>query len=186
MLRFILVACLTAFVVTAPAFAQQMEDSQADEPDEPRPATAVCLIGEHEPNEPRPAPAVCLIGAHSGFPEADARTAALLVCDELRKQGISVGEPVYRAPYSASVYRVGLHRLGQKVLVRLSRENPIGTVRIERQLQLGNIEEMIPAAPRLVDALVHRKSLASTVDVESVVEQEARVLRKIPSRCLGK
>ena len=45
MLRFILVACLTAFVVTAPAFAQQMEDSRADEPDEPRPATAVCLIG---------------------------------------------------------------------------------------------------------------------------------------------
>ena len=107
MMRSILVACLTAFVVTAPAFAQQMEDSQADEPDEPRPATAVCLIGEH-----------------SGFPEADARTAALLVCDELRKQGISVGEPVYRAPYSASVYRVGLHRLGQKVLVRLSRGKP--------------------------------------------------------------
>ena len=138
-----------------------------------------------EPNEPRPAPAVCLIGAHSGFPEADARTAALLLCDELRKQGISVGEPVYRAPDSASIYRVGLHRLGQKVLVRLSRENPIGTVLIERQLQLANIEEMIPAAPRLVDALVHRKSLASTVDVESVVEQEARVLRKIPSQVSG-
>ena len=168
MMRSILVACLTAFVVTAPVFAQQMEDSQADEPDEPRPAPAVCLIGEH-----------------SGFPEADARTAALLVCDELRKQGIPVGEPVYRAPYSASGYRVGLHRLGQKVLVRLSQENPVGTVLIERQLQLGNIEEMIPAAPRLVDALVHRKSLASTVDVESVVEQEARVLRKIPSQVSG-
>ena len=154
MLRFILVvvACLTVFALTPSVFAQQME----------------------------PAPAVCLIGEYSGFPEADARTAALLVCDELRKQGISVGEPVYRAPDSASMYRVDLHRLGKKIIVRLSHENPVGTVIIERQIQLGNIEEMISAAPRLVDALVHRKSLASTVDIESVVEQEARELRKIP------
>ena len=237
MLRFILVACLTAFVVTTPAFAQQMEDvvhlkngsivrgtiieqlpgeslkiqtqggsvfvytmdeiaKISKEPvemggrvdakkDAPVAETETPSSQADEPNEPRPAPAVCLIGAHSGFPEADARTAALLLCDELRKQGISVGEPVYRAPDSASVYRVGLHRLGQKVLVRLSRENPIGTVLIERQLQLANIEEMIPAAPRLVDALVHRKSLASTVDVESVVEQEARMLRKIPIQTSG-
>ncbi len=130
--------------------------------------------------QPIPTPAVCLIGEHSGFPEADARTAALLICDELRKQGIPVGEPVYRTPDSASVYRLGLHRLGQKILVRLSHENPIGTVLIERQIQLGSIEEMVSAAPRLVDALVHRKSLASTVDMESVVQQEARVHRKIP------
>ena len=129
--------------------------------------------------QPGPTPSVCLIGEHSGFPEADARTAALLVCGELRKQGIPVGEPVYRAPNSTSIYRVALHRLGQKLLVRLSHENPVGTVIIERQIQLGNIEETISAAPRLVDALVHRKSLASTVDMESVVEQEARELRKI-------
>ena len=151
----VVVVFVAVFVVPALVFAQQMEES------------------------------VCLIGEHSGFPEADARTAALLVCDELRKQGIPVGEPVYRAPDSASIYRVGLHRLGQKLLVRLSHENPVGTVIIERQIQLGNIEEMISAAPRLVDALVHRKSLASTVDIESVVEQEARELRKIPGEsCL--
>ena len=231
MLRSILVACLTAFVVTAPAFAQQMEDVvhlkngsivrgtiieqipggllkiQTQDG-----SVFVYIMGEiakiskkpvemsgrvdakkdapvaetetpsSQADEPRPAPAVCLIGEHSGFPAADARTAALLICDELRKQGILVGGPVYRAPISASVYRVGLHRLGQKVLVRLSRENPVGTVLIERQIQLANIEEMIPAAPRLVDALVHRRSLASTVDLESVVAQEARVLRKIPSQ----
>ena len=121
-----------------------------------------------------------MIGEHSGFPQADARTAALLVCGELSKEGIAVGEPVFRGPDSASIYRLGLHRLGQKILVRLSHENPIGTVLIERQIQLGSIEEMVSAAPRLVDALVHRKSLASTVDMESVVEQEARMHRKIP------
>ena len=51
-------------------------------------------------------PAVCLIGDHPGIPESDAQTAALLVCDELRKQGITITDPVYEAPASANAYRV--------------------------------------------------------------------------------
>lgn len=124
-------------------------------------------------------PAVCLIGDHPGVPDSDAQTAALLVCDELRKQGISVTDPVYEAPASASVYRVVLRRLGEKVIVRLSQEKPVGTIITERQLTLANIEEMIPAAPRLVDALVHNKPIDDTVNMETVTEQEARELRKI-------
>ena len=131
-----------------------------------------------------PAPAVCLIDDHPGILESDAQTAAMLVCDELRKQGISVSDPVYEAPASASVYRVVLRRLGEKIIVRLSHENPIGTIIIERQLTLANIEEMIPAAPRLVDALVHGKPIDATVDMESVTEQEARKLRKISGESL--
>ena len=131
-----------------------------------------------------PAAAVCLIGDHPGIPESDAQTAAMLVCDELRKQGISVGEPVYETPDPANVYRVVLRRLGEKIFVRLSQESPIGTVIVERQMTLANIEEMIPAAPRLVDALVHRKTIAATVDMESVAEQEARELRKISGESL--
>ena len=130
------------------------------------------------------APAVCLIGDHPGIPESDAQTAALLVCDELRKQGISVSDPVYEAPVSANAYRVVLRRLGEKIFVRLSHENPIGTIIIERQMTLANIEEMIPAAPRLVEALVHNKPIDSTVDMETVTEQEARELRKISGESL--
>ena len=129
-------------------------------------------------------PAVCLIGDHPGIPESDAQTAALLVCDELRKQGISVTDPVYEAPTSASAYRVVLRRLGEKIIVRLSHETPIGTIIIERQMTLANIEEMIPAAPRLADALVHNKPIDATVDMESVTEQEARELRKISGESL--
>ena len=125
------------------------------------------------------APAVCLIGDHLGIPESDAQTAALLVCDELRKQGISVTDPVYEAPASANAYRVVLRRLGEKIIVRLSQEKPVGTIITERQLTLANIEEMIPAAPRLVNALVHNKPIDDTVDMETVTEQEARELRKI-------
>ena len=133
---------------------------------------------------PAPAAAVCLIGDHPGIPEPDAQTAAMLVCDELRKQGISVGEPVYVTPTPANVYRVVLRRLGEKIFVRLSQENPIGTVIVERQMTLANIEEMIPAAPRLVNALIHRKPINSTVDIESVTEHEARELRKISGESL--
>ena len=129
-------------------------------------------------------PAVCLIGDHPGILESDAQTAAMLVCDELRKQGISVTDPVYEVPASASAYRVVLRRLGEKIFVRLSHENPIGTIIIERQLTLANIEEMIPAAPRLVDALVHNKPIDATVDMETVTEQEAREFRKISGESL--
>ncbi len=41
-------------------------------------------------------PADCLIGDHPGIPESDAQTAALLVCDALRKQGISVTDSCLR------------------------------------------------------------------------------------------
>ena len=124
-------------------------------------------------------PAVCLIGDHPGIPESDAQTAALLVCDELRKQGISITDPVYEAPASANVYRVVLRRLGEKIIVRLSQEKPVGTIITEQQLTLANIEEMIPAAPRLVNSLVHNKAINDAVDMETVTEQEARELRKI-------
>ncbi len=129
-------------------------------------------------------PAVCLIGDHPGIPASDAQTAALLVCDELRKQGISVTGPVYEAPASAHGYRIVLRRLGEKIIVRLSHENPIGTIITDQQLTLANIEEMIPAAPRLVDALVHGEPIDDTVDMETVTEQEARELRKISGESL--
>lgn len=129
-------------------------------------------------------PAACLIGDHPGIPESDAQTAALLVCDELREQGISITDPVYEAPASANAYRVVLRRLGEKIFVRLSHESPIGTIIAERQLTLAKIEEMIPAAPRLVDALVHDKPIDDTVDMETVTEQEARELRKISGESL--
>lgn len=131
-----------------------------------------------------PATAVCLIGDHPGVPESDAQTAALLVCDALRKHGISISDPVYEAPASATIFQVALRRLGEKIIVRLSHENPIGTIVAERQMTLANIEEMIPAAPRLVDALLLEKSIDATVDMESVTEHEARELRKISGESL--
>ena len=134
--------------------------------------------------DPKTTTAVLLIGGHRGVDEIDAQNASLLVAMELRKQGISVSDPVFEAPASANVYRVAFHRLGEKILVYLSRETPVGTIVIEQQLSITNIEEMITAAPRLVDALVHEKPITSTIDVESVTEHEARVRRRISGESL--
>ena len=131
-----------------------------------------------------PSTAVCLIGDHLGIPEADAHTVAMLVCDELRKHGIAVSEPAYEVPASASIFRIVMRPLGTKIFVRLSEESPVGTVVEERQIMLAGIEEMVSAAPRLVDALVGRKPIDSTIDMENVTEQDARLHRKISGESL--
>ena len=123
---------------------------------------------------------VLLIGDHAGIDEIDAQSAAILVATEFRKLGISVNDPVFKTPTSGNIYRVTFRRLGEKILVHLSQETPPGTVVIEKQLWIANIEEMIAAAPRLVDALVNDKPIASTTDIETVTEQEGRELRKVP------
>jgi hypothetical protein len=128
--------------------------------------------------------AILLIGDYQGIDEVDAQSVALLIAQELRKQGISISDPVFEAPAAANVYRVAFIRLGEKIQVRLTQENPLGTSVIERQLWIANIEEMIMVAPRLVDALLHEKPISSTIDIESVTEHEARVLKKIKGESL--
>ena len=131
-----------------------------------------------------PARSVVLIGDNANLPDADVLTAAMLVYDELRKYGISVSEPVWEAPASANVYRIVMRPLGTKIFVRLSEESPVGTIVEERQIMLAGIEEMVSAAPRLVDALVGRKPIESTIDMENVTEQDARFHRKISGESL--
>lgn len=127
------------------------------------------------------ASAILLIAEHQGVDKVDAQSAALLVALELRKHEISVSDPVYETPASGTVYRVNLRPLGEKILVHLTQEIPVGTVVIERQLLIANIEEMVAATPRLVDALVHNKPIESTVDIETITETEARDLKKVPT-----
>ena len=127
---------------------------------------------------------VLLIGEHPGIDEVDAQSAAVLIAVELRKLRIPVSDPIYKAPAKGIVYQVTLRRLGEKILVHLSQETASGTVIVEKQLWIANIEEIIAAAPRLVDALVHNKPIDSTVDMESVTEHEASELNKITGESL--
>ena len=131
-----------------------------------------------------PVNAVVLIGDNANLPDADVHTAAMLVYDELRKHGISVSKPVWEAPASANVYRIVMRPLGTKIFVRLSEEKPVGTIVEERQIMLAGIEEMVSAAPRLVDALVGRKPIESTINMDTVTEQDAPLRRKISGESL--
>jgi len=124
------------------------------------------------------------IADHAGIDEVDAQSAAMLIAAEFRKRGFAVNDPVFETTTSGNMYRVTFRRLGEKVLVHLSQVNSLGTVMVEKQLWIANIEEMIAAAPRLVDALVNNKPIASTADLETVTEQEARELRKIDGESL--
>ena len=127
---------------------------------------------------------VLLIGDHPGVDEVDAQSAALLIATEFRKLGVDVSDPVYETPITAEFYHVTFRRLGEKVLVHLTKQTPSGTTVIERQLWIANIEEMIKVAPRLVDAIVHDKPVESTVDVETITGHEAAELQKIAGESL--
>lgn len=122
---------------------------------------------------------VLLIGDHTGIEEVEVNSVAHLIAVELRKLNISVNDPVFKAPATGNVYRLSFNVLGEKILVHLTHETPIGNMIAERQIWISNIEEMIEAAPRLVDALINKKPISSTADVESVVQGDSPVTRKI-------
>ncbi len=125
-----------------------------------------------------------LIGDNAGIDDVDAQSAAMLIAAEFRKLGFAVNDPVFETTTSGNIYRVTFRRLGEKVLVHLSQENPPEKVIAEKQLWIDNIEEIIQAAPRLVDALVNNKPIASTVDMESVTGHEASEVKKMMGESL--
>ena len=131
-----------------------------------------------------PDSATVLIGEHTGIEETDAESAAMLIATELRNLGVSVDDPVDRTKTSGTVYRITFNRLGQKILVKLSHEMPLRTVLNEKQLWIDNIEEVIKAAPRLVDALVNDKEIDQAIDMETVTSHEAAELNKKPGESL--
>ncbi|MCY4672945.1 MAG: hypothetical protein OXD43_04120 [Bacteroidetes bacterium] len=116
--------------------------------------------------------ASCLIHNLSDMAESDAQTVALLVCQALRRRGIDVGEPVYEVPDTANVYRVGVHFLGEEVLLRVSHEIPVGTILRERQVRLVSIEEAFEAAGRLVAALDSEETVESTATMETLITED--------------
>ena len=118
-----------------------------------------------------------------GVDEIDAQSAAMLVAAEFRKHGIRVTDPVLKEHKSGDVYRLSFQRLGEKVLVRLVRD-VTGMAPLEKELWIDNIEEMIKASPRLVDAIVHNKPIASTAVIDTVTGYEATPPKKLTGESL--
>ncbi len=124
-----------------------------------------------------------LVVENSGLDEVDAQSAAMLVIEEFRKFNISVRDPVFKDPKTGYIYRLSFRRLGEKILVRLSQEMS-GTIAVEREIWINNIEEMIKVVPRLVDAIVNNKPLSSTVEIEQVTGHESAAYEKLAGESL--
>jgi hypothetical protein len=95
-------------------------------------------------------------------PEADAATAADLVCAELR-----------RATGGRGAYAVSLGTLGRILVVTVTRAEPAGSVAV----QVDGLEELPTAAPRIADALASGQALATTQRVDNLLEVETRRAR---------
>jgi hypothetical protein len=124
----------------------------------------------------------CVIGPHAGIPDADAETAAGMVCEEVRAQGQPIGPPVPEA--SGARYVVHLQKLGESVVVRLTRINAAEQIVSGRTLSLRTIEEVPVAAPRLARAVVRNEALVETRQMDNLVGHEARVHPKMDGETL--
>ena len=153
--RFCILFAAVAVIVFAPDPSLAQDNDPARSPVPADTTTAACLI--HNP---------------SGVADSDAHTAALLVCQALRGRDIDVGEPVYDVPDSASVYRIGVHFLGEEVLLRVSHEIPVGTIIRERQVRLASIEEAFEVASRLAAALDSEETVESTATMETLIAED--------------
>lgn len=122
--------------------------------------------------------AVCLAGDHSGVANAQARTAFGIVCDALRRAGAPVGGMVEGPVEATTAYRIDLQRLDRVVILRVTHENPIGTPRDSRSLNLSNLDEVLVGADRVAEALVSGKAIEETATVDSLVGNETRKYKK--------
>jgi hypothetical protein len=104
----------------------------------------------------------CELTDASGVPDADAGTAARVVCDQLRQ-----------ASGGRGAFGVALGTLGKAVIVTVKRENPAASVTVE----LRGLEEIPSASPRIADALVHGLAFAQTQRVDNLLEAETRPAR---------
>jgi hypothetical protein len=101
----------------------------------------------------------CALKESHGVPQADADTAAQLICEQLR-----------RASGSRGAFGITLASLGKVVVVTAAREEPAASVTV----QVECIEEVPVAAERIAQALVKGLAFAATQRVDNLLEDETR------------
>jgi hypothetical protein len=156
---FVAAVALSSAFASSTAFADDLDPASAPAPVQP--------TAPVPPPAPIATPA-CSLGAHAGIPDADASTAAQIVCDEIFKLGATPGVR----------YRVGLGKLGNVLILSVTVESAPGTIQDHKQLQLSGIEEVSVAAPRIAESVVHGTPLTQTQKVDNIVGDEARKPRK--------
>lgn len=134
-----------------------------------------------QPSAPEGSNAAACLVFNNGYDAASAATAGQLVCDEIRNQGVvlvAAGAPASRT------YRVHLDRLGASTVLRVTYEEPVGTVKRARRVVLRGIEEATVAAPRVARAIVRDEGIEESQRVDNLVGEETRKYEKKPGEFL--
>lgn len=108
-----------------------------------------------------PITATCSLGEHAALDEAEAKTAADIVCHELAKRG---------ATNTNHELRFG--KLGGRTLVVLAARS--GNEYNEARTFIQGLDEIDVAGPRLVSSLLENKTMAETRTVDNVIANEQR------------
>lgn len=136
---------------------------------------------------PRPAPSAapapvvlsnCRVSPHASVDVGTALTIGGLVCDQLRKHEPSVGQVSLGSAPNAPGYDIQVQRLGQKVLLKLSRTSDSGALERTEAVTLGAVEEATEAAPRLAAAMWSEVPFDDTAQVDNLVGDETRRYKK--------
>ncbi len=158
----------SALVLVASSASAQDTAAPAAIAAQPAPTTApqaptVAAASAPTPNA-QPITATCTLGDHAGIDDAEAHTAADVVCHELARQGATSAQ-----------HEVRMGKLGGKTLVTLAARS--GNTYDERRAFVAGLDELNVAAPRLVSSLVDGKSVNETRDVDNVLSSETRQVK---------
>jgi hypothetical protein len=107
-------------------------------------------------------PFSCLLMEAGGASEAEARTAAGLICDDLRRESGARG-----------AFEIRLGVLGSVVNVTATRLDTGESISV----QAGGLEEIPLASARIAEALVRHQRFAATQRVDNLLQEETREAR---------
>lgn len=169
----LLASFFLAALAPTPALADEAAAEATDAPAAP-PAPAPAPVVE-QPPPPAAATGTTCLTFNNGLDAASAATGGQIVCDEIRAQGVAL---VAAGTPSASAYRVHFDRLGAQLVVRVTYEAPLGTVKRSRRITVNGVEQVPVVAPRIARAIVQDESLESTQRVDNLVGEETRKYEK--------
>lgn len=116
----------------------------------------------------------CVLRSSEGVPAQDARTAAALVCEALLAAGAQVDtEPVPDRGERAA-YEVGVRALGRLIFLQVSFRSAGGAQQRSESVQVNAIEEVPVAARRLAEAMLLRKRVSTTAEIDNLVGEDGR------------
>lgn len=153
---------LAASAITASSMASAQDPAPPKTPTKTDDAVVQTAV------TPKVAPdADCALEHYLGVSYEDAIAIEEVVCSEARAKNKTTAK-----------LRVRVSKLGGQIIVRLTSPNSS----MDRQIIVSNVEEVVVAAPRLIDASLEARTVAETENVDNIVGGEVRNAKAKKSR----